>query len=47
MAHFIATIEKTSVEGLAKLFRDQVWKLYGLPESIISDRGVQFVLDVL
>ena len=25
MAHFIATTEKTSVEGLAKLFWDQVW----------------------
>ena len=43
MAHFIATTEKTSVEGLAKLFRDHIWKLHGLPESIILDRGVQFV----
>jgi len=42
MAHFIATTEKTSAEGLAKLFRDHVWKLHGLPESIISNRGVQF-----
>jgi len=40
IAHFIATIEKTSAEGLAKLFQDHVWKLHGLPESIISDRGV-------
>jgi len=43
MAHFIATMEKTSAEGLTKLFWDYVWKLHGLPESIISDRGVQFV----
>jgi len=43
MAHFIATMEKTSVEGLAKLFRDHIWKLHGLLESIILDRGVQFV----
>ena len=34
--------EKTTVEGLAKLFRDNVWKLHGLPESMISDRGPQF-----
>jgi len=27
IVHFIATIEKTSAEGLAKLFQDQVWKL--------------------
>jgi len=40
MAHFIATTEKTLAEGLAKLFRDQVWRLHSLPESIISDRGV-------
>jgi len=39
MVHFIPTTEKTSVEELARLFRDNVWKLHGLPESIISDRG--------
>ena len=39
IVHFIPTMEKTSVEGLAKLFRDNVWKLHSLPESIISDRG--------
>ena len=27
---------------MVKLFRDNVWKLYGLPESVISDRGPQF-----
>jgi len=36
--HFMATIEKITVEGLAKLFRNNVWKLYRLPESMISDR---------
>jgi len=40
MAYFIPTTEKTSAEGLAKLFRDHIWKLHGLPESIILDRGV-------
>jgi len=47
MAHFIATMEKTSAEELAKLFWDHVWKLHGLPESIISDRGVQFVAGMI
>jgi len=37
IAHFIPTIEKTSAERLAVLFRDHVWKLHGLPESIISN----------
>jgi len=47
MAHFISTIERTSVEGLACLFRDNVWKLHGLPDSIISDRGPQFTAGIM
>jgi len=47
MAHFIATTEKTLAKGLAKLFRDHIWKLHGLPESIISDRGVQFAAGII
>ena len=47
IAHFIATTEKTLVEGLVKLFRDHIWKLHGLPESIISDRGAQFVAGMM
>ena len=42
MSHFVATTEKTTVEGLARLFRDNVWKLHGFSESVISDRGPQF-----
>jgi len=34
-------------EELARLFRDNVWKLHGLPESIISDRGPQFVAEII
>ena len=44
MSHFVATTEKTMAEGLARMFRDNVWKLHGLPESMISDRGSQFVV---
>ena len=47
MAYFIATIERTSAEGLARLFRDHVQKLHGLPESIVLDRGVQFVVGII
>ena len=39
MAHFIPTMERILAEGLARLLRDNVWKLHGLSESIISDRG--------
>ena len=47
MVHFIPTTEKTSAEGLARLFRDNVWKLHGLPESIISDRRPQFAAGLM
>ena len=47
MAHFIAITEKTSVEGLTRLFRDHVWKLHGLPESITLDRRVQFAAGIM
>ena len=42
ISHFVATTEKITAEGLARLFRDNVWKLHELPESVISDRGLQF-----
>jgi len=45
--HFVATTEETSAEGLARLFRDNIWKLYGLLESVVSDRGLQFVVDLI
>jgi len=47
MTHFIATTEKTLAEGLTKLFQDHVWKLHGLPESIILDRGAQFAVGMM
>ena len=36
--HFVATTEETLAERLARLFRDNVWKLHGLPKSVVSDR---------
>jgi len=38
MIHFVATTEGTLAERLARLFRDNVWKLYRLPESVVLDR---------
>jgi len=46
MTHFVATMEGTSAEGLARLFRDNVWKLHGLLESVVSDRGPQFAVEL-
>jgi len=47
MVHFISTTEKTLAEGLARLFRDNMWKLHRLPESIVSDRGPQFTAGIM
>ena len=47
IVHFIPTTERTSAKGLARLFRDNVWKLHGLPKSIILDRGLQFVAGLI
>ena len=44
--HFVATTEETLAERLARLFRDNVWKLHGLPKSIVLDRGSQFVAEL-
>ena len=39
MAYFMPTIERTSAEGVTKLFQDNIWKPHGFLESIIMDRG--------
>ena len=46
MTHFVATTEGTSVEGLARLFQDNMWKLHRLPESVVSDRKPQFAVEL-
>jgi len=47
MMHFVVTTEGTSAEGLARLLRDNVWKLHGLPESVVLDRGPQFTAELM
>ena len=46
MAHFVATTEGISTKGLARLFRDNVWKLHRLLKSVVSDRGPQFAAEL-
>ena len=43
MVRLIPTYTSLTSEGAARLYRDHVWKDFGLPESIISDRGTVFV----
>ena len=47
MLHFIVMTKKIIVEGLIKLFKDNMWKLHKLLESVILDRGLQFVAGLI
>ena len=47
MSYFIMVTEKIAAEGLVKLFRDNMWKLHGLPESVILDRRPQFAVELM
>lgn len=42
MRHLIPCHTTANAEDVAKMFLNSVWKLHGLPNSIISDRGTQF-----
>jgi len=46
ITYFVATTKGTSVEGLARLFQDNIWKLHGLLKSMVSDRGPQFAAEL-
>ena len=32
------------MEGIVKIYRDNIWKLHGIPRKVLSDRGPQFAL---
>jgi transposase InsO family protein len=42
-AHFIAVHTTYSVHQYAELYKDQIVRLHGIPKTIISHRGTQFV----
>jgi len=46
MTYFVATMERTLVKGLARLFRNNVWKLYRLPENVVLDKVLQFTAEL-
>jgi len=44
MIRLKATTMDISSEEIAKIYRDKIWKLHGIPRKILSDRGPQFTL---
>ena len=42
MIRLKVTTMNISLEGIAKIYRDKIWKLYGVSRKILSDRGLQF-----
>ena len=39
-----ATMTNISSEGIAKIYRDNIWKLHGVPRKILCDQRPQFAL---
>src|SRR5271154_2234029 len=44
-SHFMDTVTTISAIGSARLYIKHVWKHHGLPQKVISDRGLQFVAE--
>ena len=42
MIRLKATTTNISLEGIAKIYRDEIWKLHRIPRTILSNRGPQF-----
>ena len=36
------TTTNFSSEGIVKIYRNEIWKLYKIPKKILSDKGPQF-----
>jgi len=36
------TMTNISSKGMAKIYRDEIWKLHGVLRKILSDQGLQF-----
>ena len=43
MMYFVVITEGTLVKGLARLFKDNMWKLHRLPESVVVTNFIQLI----
>jgi transposase InsO family protein len=46
MAHFIPCTKTIIGEETIKLFIDNIYRIHGLPNDIVSDRGTQFTSNI-
>jgi len=42
MIRLKTTTINISLEGIAKIYRDNIWKLHRVSRKILSDQGLQF-----
>ena len=42
MIHLIPSNTSLTSSELAKIYKNQIWRIHGIPRRIISDRGPQF-----
>jgi len=42
MIQLKATMTNISSEGITKIYRDDIWKLHGVPKKILSNKEPQF-----
>jgi len=47
IVYFVAITEETLVKRLARLFKNNVWKLHRLQESMISNKEPQFMVELM
>ena len=43
MIRLKTTTTSESLKEITKIYRDEIWKLHGIPKKILSDRRPQFV----
>ena len=47
ITHFVITTKETPAKELVRLFRNNIWKLHRLLESIVSDKELQFAAEMI